>query len=278
MTSFKSILMVLVLLIFGFSVVPSKAYAMSSPYRIGVGDSLSIIVWNEPNLNQKLIDVLPDGTISFPLVGRIQAVGLTSDELARHISHRLQTVFKNSPNVTVIVRSTEKNHFYIMGAVGHPGMIHFVDNITLLQALIMAGGMQVNAKEDSILVLRNNKPMKISFEKIEQGNNLSNNIPIKSGDIIIVPPKIDQIFIMGEVAMPGPYFFEKDMTVMKALIGAHGFTQFASMGSVKIIRENSDGTKKVIHIDIGKIENEKKINPKEYLKPGDLIYVPQRMF
>ena len=65
---------------------------------------------------------------------------------------------------------------------------------------------------------------------------------------------------------------------MQALIQAHGFTQFASLGSVRIIRRKEDGTKTVIHIDIDHIEDEKRTESKEYLKPGDLIYVPQRMF
>ena len=249
----------------------------SRPYQIGVGDGLSIMVWNEPNLDQKLVVVLPDGTISFPLVGRIRAAGYTTDGLSRLIANNLKAVFKKRPSVTVTVQSIGNNIFYIMGAVGHPGIIPFTHNITLIQALIMAGGVTTAGKEDSILVLRNGHSNKISLEDIEKGKHIENNIPIFPGDIIIVPPKTDQIFIMGEVGSPGPYFYDKGMTVMKAIIGARGLNQFAS-SSVRIIRENPDKTKKIIHIDIDDIENEKKTDPKEYLKPGDIIYVPQRMF
>lgn len=274
----KFLALFLFILIISAGIEPKEpAFGGTHPYQIGVGDSLSIMVWNEPSLDQKFVVVLPDGTISFPLIGRIRAAGYTTDGLSRLIANNLKAVFKKRPSVSVTVLAIGNNIFYIMGSVGHPGIIPFTHNITLLQALIMAGGVLTAGKEDSILVLRNGHSTKISLEDIEKGKHIENNIPIQPGDIIIVPPKTDQIFIMGEVVSPGPYFFDKGMTVMKAIIGARGFTQFAS-SSVKIIRENKDKTKKVIHIDIDDVENEKKTDPKEYLKPGDVIYVPQRMF
>lgn len=272
----NSLFMSLIIFLASWTFFQTPAFA-GKPYRIGVGDSLSIMVWNEPGLDQKLVVVLPDGTISFPLVGRIHAAGYTTDSLSRVIANNLKSIFKKKPAVTVTVEAIGNNIFYIMGSVGHPGIIPFNHNISLLQAIIMAGGVTPSGKEDSILVLRKDRTVKISLEDIEQGKHIENNIPIRAGDIIIVPTKTDQIFIMGAVVNPGPYFYDKGMTVMKAIIGAHGFTQYAS-SSVKIIRENKDKTKKIIHVDIDDVENEKKTNPKEYLKPGDVIYVPERMF
>lgn len=255
---------------------PRQALA-SDAYRIGVGDNLSILVWNEAQLNQTLT-VLPDGNISFPLIGTLQAAGYTTEELSRHIATKLTTVFKKRPSVSVIVRSIGNNFFYIMGAVGHSGIISYTHNIDLLQAIILAGGATLSAKKEEVVLIRHNKPKTISIENLEKGQDLQDNFPIHPQDIIIVPIRTDQIFIMGEVAAPGPYYFEKKMTVMKALINAHGFTQFASLGSVKIVRQLPDGTRKIIPIDINKIEDEKRIQKKEYLKPGDMIFVPQRMF
>ncbi|MHB1286918.1 MAG: polysaccharide biosynthesis/export family protein [Leptospirales bacterium] len=256
---------------------PNPVYAKDNHYRIGVGDTLMIFVWDEPKLNQSQT-VLPDGNISFPLIGTMRAVGYSTDALARRISYHLNAVFRKKPDVTVMVKGIGNNFFYITGAVGKPGVVHFTHNIRLLQALILAGGATLAAQEDSVVLIRDNKPRTLSIEDLDQGSDLSNNIPIKPQDIIIVPMKTDQIYIMGEAAMPGPYYFKKGMTVLQALIQAHGFTQFASLGSVRIIRQHKDGTKKIIHIDIDKIENEKKTEAKEYLKPGDFIYVPQRMF
>ncbi|MEC4682991.1 MAG: polysaccharide biosynthesis/export family protein [Nitrospirota bacterium] len=267
----------LFLALFGASILSPVRALATEPYRIGVGDSLSILVWNEPQLTQNLI-VLPDGKVSFPLAGTLQAAGYTTEELSRHIASRLTSVFKKRPSVSVIVRSIGNNFFYVMGAVGHAGIVPFTHNINLLQAIILAGGANLSAKKEAVILIRDNKPRTISIEDLEKGKHLEDNIPIRPQDTIIVPIRTDQIFIMGEVSAPGAYYYEKKMTVMKALINAHGFTQFASLGSVKIVRQRHDGTRKIIPIDINKVESEKKVDKKEYLKPGDMIFVPQRLF
>ncbi len=246
-------------------------------YHIGVGDTLSVTVWEEPKLNG-VFSVLPDGMITMPLLGTFRAAGYTSESLSRHIARRMSAIFRKEPSVTVTVKGMGNNFFYVSGAVGKPGVVPFTHNIRLLQAIILAGGATMAAKEDSIVLIRDNVPRTLSIEKLDQGKDLSQNIRILPQDIIIVPVKTEQIYLMGEVAGPGAYYFNKGMTVMQALIQAHGFTQFASLGSVRIIRKQKDGTKKIVHIDINHIEDEKKTEAKEYLKPGDLIYVPQRMF
>jgi polysaccharide export outer membrane protein len=190
----------------------------------------------------------------------------------------MSAIFRKEPSVTVTVKGMGNNFFYISGAVGKAGVVPFTHNIRLLQAIILAGGATMAAKEDSVVLIRDNVPRTLSIEKLDQGKDLSQNIRILPQDIIIVPLKTEQIYLMGEVAGPGAYYYNKGMTVMQALIQAHGFTQFASLGSVRIIRKQKDGTKKIVHIDINHIEDEKKTESKEYLKPGDLIYVPQRMF
>ncbi len=246
-------------------------------YHIGVGDTLSVTVWEEPKLNG-VFTVLPDGMITMPLLGTFRASGYTSESLSRHIARRMSAIFRKAPSVTVTIKGMGNNFFYVSGAVGKPGVVPFNHNIRLLQAIILAGGATMAAKEDSVVLIRNNVPRTLSIEKLDQGKDLANNIRILPQDIIIVPVKTEQIYLMGEVAGPGAYYYNKGMTVMQALIQAHGFTQFASLGSVRIIRKQKDGTKKIVHIDINHIEDEKKTEPKEYLKPGDLIYVPQRMF
>ena len=254
-----------------------KTGSATELYHIGVGDTLSVTVWEEPKLNG-VFSVLPDGMITMPLLGTFRAAGYTSESLSRHIARRMSAIFRKEPSVTVTVKGMGNNFFYISGAVGKAGVVPFTHNIRLLQAIILAGGATMAAKEDSVVLIRDNVPRTLSIEKLDQGKDLSQNIRILPQDIIIVPLKTEQIYLMGEVAGPGAYYYNKGMTVMQALIQAHGFTQFASLGSVRIIRKQKDGTKKIVHIDINHIEDEKKTEAKEYLKPGDLIYVPQRMF
>ena len=267
-------LILLSFILFAGGASPSRAAGL---YRIGVADLLLVNIWDEPKLNGSY-EVLPDGTITMPLAGTFRAEGFTGPELARRIASRLSAVFRKRPEVTVTVKRMGNNFFYVLGAVGKAGPVAFNHNIRLLQAIILAGGPTLSADEDRVVLIRDNTPRTISIEKLDQGKDLSNNIRIYPQDIIIVPMKTDQIFLMGEVSGPGAYYYNKGMTVMQALIQAHGWTQFASTGSIRIIRKQKDGTKKIVHIDVDHIENEKKTEPKEYLHPGDLIYVPQRMF
>ncbi|MHB1564551.1 MAG: polysaccharide biosynthesis/export family protein [Leptospirillum sp.] len=283
MNTIKKFITVLSALLFLAATMLSPTNSMASKskddpdYTIGVGDVLSILVWDQASLNQE-ITVLPDGNISFPLIGNIRAAGNTSKSLAQKIANRLNVIFRKRPSVTVIVRSIGNDFFYIMGAVGHAGIIPYTHRTRLLQAIILAGGTVYGAKTDSILLIRNNHTQTVSIEDLEKGRHLEKNIEIEPQDVIIVPMSTDQIYIMGESNAPGPYFYTKGLTVLQALLNAHGFSQFASLGSVKIIRQEKDGSKKIIHVDIDHIENEKGTEKKEYLKPGDLIYVPQRMF
>ena len=267
----------LLLLSFVLFLAGASPSLAASLYRIGVADSLLVNVWDEPKLDGAY-EVLPDGTITMPLAGTFRAEGYTGPELARRIANRLSAVFRKRPEVTVTVKGMGNNFFYISGAVGKTGPVPFSHNIRLLQAIILAGGASPAADEDHVVLIRDNRPRTLSIEKLDQGKDLANNIRIYPQDVIIVPMKTDQIYLMGEVTAPGAYYYNKGMTVMQALIQAHGWTQFASTGSIRIIRKKKDGTKKIVHIDVDHIENEKKTEPKEYLHPGDLIYVPQRMF
>ena len=180
------------LLFVAAGVSPSWAAGL---YRIGVADSLLVNVWDEPKLNGGY-EVLPDGTITMPLAGTFRAEGYTGPELARRIANRLSAVFRKRPEVTVTVKGMGTNFFYISGAVGKTGPVAFSHNIRLLQAIILAGGASPAADEDHVILIRNNQPRSLSIEKLDQGKDLSNNIRIYPQDIIIVPMKTDQIYLM----------------------------------------------------------------------------------
>ncbi|MHB8422757.1 MAG: polysaccharide biosynthesis/export family protein [Leptospirales bacterium] len=269
--------MLTLIISFVFLGLVSVSVYADEPFVIGVGDTLTISVWEDEKLNGVLM-VLPDGTISMPLLGNFRAAGYTCAALANHIATKLNSVFRKKPLVTVAIQGMGNYFFYIIGSVNKPGPTPFTHNIRLLEAIALSGGVTMDANEDSVVLVRNNRTRTISIEKLDKGKDLSNNIRIKPQDIIIVPAKTEQIYLMGEVSSPGAYYFNKNMTVMQALIQAHGLTQFASSGSIRIIRRLKNGDKKIIHIDLNHIQNEKKAEPKEFLKPDDLIYVPERMF
>jgi len=172
-----------------FSSNPSFAGPQSSPYLIGPEDVLHIYVWKEQDLTQDII-VLPDGKITFPLVGEIQAEGRTVMELKDVITQRLQD-FVTAPEVTVVVREIHSRRIYAMGKLITPGPYPLVAGMTVVQALAAAGGFAEWADEKNILVIRREgeKEVQYKFDYKEyiSGKNLEQNILLKPNDTIVVP-------------------------------------------------------------------------------------------
>ncbi len=161
----------------------------SNAYLIQPGDILEISVWKEPDL-LKTVLVIPDGGLSFPLVGQTQAAGKSVAELQTLIAEELNKYIPD-PVVTVAIRELSGNKVYVVGQVQRPG--EFVANryLDVVQALSMAGGMTPYAAANKIKVLRreNGELTAIPFRygDIEKGEDLEQNIILQSGDVVLVP-------------------------------------------------------------------------------------------
>ncbi len=163
--------------------------ASSSRYKIGPGDVLEISVWKEPDLEKRLV-VLPDGVVSFPLMGSFKAENKTIDEIQDLITTKLEKVLVE-PIVSVSLLSFESQQIYVIGKVNRPGAFTVNGAIDVMQALSLAGGMATFADQDSINILRreNGKLTAIQFDysDIENGEKLEQNIILKKGDVVVVP-------------------------------------------------------------------------------------------
>jgi polysaccharide export outer membrane protein len=159
-------------------------------YTIGPGDVIYISVWKNEELT-KLLTVLPDGKISFPLIGELMAEGKTVAELKKEVEERLSPRFILNPVLTVEVRQVNSMLIYVIGKVNHPGRFALNSNINVLQALSMAGGLNPFAKRNSIKIFRETGGKTAVFEfrydDVSDGINLEQNIPLKKGDVIVVP-------------------------------------------------------------------------------------------
>jgi len=159
------------------------------PYRLNPGDILMISVWNEDALQREIM-VLPDGTISFPLVGILKVANKTPGQVQAEIKKKLSRLIPD-PEINLAVRAVEGNHIFIIGKVGRPGRFPMMRPTDVVQALSLAGGFTPYAKTEEIQILRRtgNKQKVISFDysKIAEGQALESNILLKSGDTIVVP-------------------------------------------------------------------------------------------
>lgn len=154
-------------------------------YKVGSGDSLRIFVWKEPDLTQN-VTVRIDGRITVPLLGDLIANGKTSAALASEITTQLSKFVEN-PLVTVVVGQAESARFFMIGEVKNPGPHPLVANLTIVQALALAGGFQQFAKKDEILLIRGSHATKINFDKLQDGSDLAQNFILEAGDTVVVP-------------------------------------------------------------------------------------------
>jgi len=161
-----------------------------SVYRLNPGDKLEITVWQEENLKQEVV-VLPDGTISFPLVGHVPAAGKTTEDLVRLLQERLDKFIPDS-EINVRLLAAEGNLVYVTGEVAHPGQFIMKGPMDVMQALSMAGGLTAFAKKNSIIVLRRQadgqtRSFPFEYGDVEDGENIESNILLQSGDTIVAP-------------------------------------------------------------------------------------------
>ena len=160
-------------------------------YVIGAEDVLEISVWQNEDLS-RTVTVRPDGKISLPLINDVQAAGLTTDQLKRALIAKLKP-FAQSPDVAVIVQQINSWKIFIQGEVNSPGVFSLRSNTTISQAITMAGGFTEYAKKRKIQVIRNilgsqgKEIIKINYNKIISGRDMSQDIYLKPGDTIIIP-------------------------------------------------------------------------------------------
>ena len=158
-------------------------------YTIGPMDVLEIHVWKEPDFSRTLL-VRPDGQITMPLIGDIQASGMSTLALKNLISIKLKRFLVN-PEVTVLLEESNSKKFYIIGKVNLPGTYPLNYNMTVLQALSVAGGLAEWADKDSIRIIRRSGGKKVilkfDYDRAISGKNLEQNILLKPNDTIIVP-------------------------------------------------------------------------------------------
>ncbi len=162
---------------------PDKAY------KVGAGDVISLSVWKDQTLSRQ-VTVLPDGTVSLPLIGQIVAGGKSVTELEQEIAGRIKKYLPD-PVFDVSVMQVNSMLIYVLGKVKNPGQIPIQTDITVLQALAIAGGLGDFADEDSIKIIRkeNNQTRSFPFEydRIIKGEKLEQNIQLQRGDVVLIP-------------------------------------------------------------------------------------------
>jgi polysaccharide export outer membrane protein len=274
----------------------SPAPAGESDYQIGPGDILSVTVYGHPDLTQTIL-VQPDGTFTFPLVGRVKGSDLTPAELEKKLGILLARGFIRNPQVTVVVQEFRSKTVYVVGEVARPGPYPLSGRTSLLELLAKAGGT-ANAGSE-VVIVRPPKGAAVSgpvlpadvaaqaagatgaegeappdAPKAEvfrvamgaiQAGELDKNLALQPNDTVFVPPAA-KAFVTGEVRSPGAYAWFPGLTARQLISLAGGLTPDGSDGRLKVVR-TVDGKAK-----------EDKIKLDEPVKPGETLVVRRRLF
>jgi len=172
----------------------AKEIVQNTDFLLGPEDVLEITVWRNQDLSRQTV-VRPDGMVSMPLIGDVQASGMTATQLAAKIADRLKE-FKESPAVSVSVKEVNSYNVFILGEVQKPGKYQLKSHTSVLQAIALAGGFTLYASKNKMQVVTaevngDGRPHEIRipvrYDELLSGKGERGNFVLKSGDIVVVP-------------------------------------------------------------------------------------------
>jgi len=240
-----NLVLMIVGLFFIFACISNAQNIDDNLYKIGIDDVIEINVINQPEL-RALTSVSADGTITFPYIGTVHVTGLTISEVKEEITKRLSEGFVKYPVVTVSLVKSMSRKIYTYGEVSRRGEVPFEENMTVMKALSILGGVSQDGKFGRMIIRRMQKDNKSYKELAETDLNdgllidkTIENMILRPDDILVVE-RNKTFLIEGEVVNRGRFVLEKDITVLRALLQAGGVTENGKYGKVKV-REKQEG-------------------------------------
>jgi polysaccharide biosynthesis/export protein len=253
-----------------------------SDYKIGRQDLLEINVFDLKELDQT-VRVADDGSITIPLIGRLDVAGRTKGDLEALITKLLEERFVRNPQVTIFVKEYESKKVAVSGAVKKPDTYEMLGEKTLLEMISKAGGLDKDLGKEIIIFRQDEdgstRRLAVNLDRLVYEADPSLNVRVEPGDIIYVPSieKV-RIFVSGAVKNPNLYEVPRaePVTVLKAITLAGGTTDRASERRVQVIRTAPGGGRTTIRVDLRKIKRGKAEDP--VLQKDDLVLVPEAFF
>jgi polysaccharide export outer membrane protein len=168
---------------------PEVSGPTKPPYLLKEGDVLEVSVWQEDSLRKEL-RVLPDGSITFPLVGRVEVAGLPSEAAEKKVAEKLKP-YLSDPVVKGVISNITGTRMYVIGNVTRPGPVTLDVPMTVLQVLSLAGGLGRFADENAIKILREGangvETLHVRYSDLIKAKDLSTNVQLRAGDTLLVP-------------------------------------------------------------------------------------------
>ena len=271
-------------------------------YRIGPNDVIDIKVEHAPELSQTF-RVTAAGTFLMPVVGRVSAAKKTTEELAQLIADSLRGEYLKDPRVSVSVKEFNSRSFFIQGSVRSPGVFQIEGRPTMLELLTLAGGLTEAHGGTAYIIRRIKEPAETepgtdvrptatandangdSDGEVERPKyelrsaningllkgRFDQDVLLEPGDIINIPVS-DVFFVAGEVNAPGSFALKEGTTLRQAISLAQGTNYKAALGNGIIFRENENGKREEVRVNIGAVMSGKKEDIP--IAANDIIMVP----
>jgi polysaccharide biosynthesis/export protein len=239
-------------------------------YRIGAGDSIRVSVFQNPNLGLET-RVAEDGTITYPLIGKVSLAGMTVAAAEQVIATALERGrYIQSPQVNILPLAIRSSQVSVLGQVGKPGRFPLETfNTRVSEMIAIAGGITAGAADVAILTgERDGKAYRkeIDIPSLFLENKLDNDVMVHGGDVIYVH-RAPMYYVYGEVNRPGSYRVEREMTVRQALVQGGGPTQRGNERSLRLYRRGADGKLEITAPGLDAL-----MQPDDVLKIGESIF------
>jgi polysaccharide export outer membrane protein len=245
-------------------------------YVLGPQDQLKITVFDEPDLSN-VYRVDSDGYITFPMLSKVLAVGITPAELQDRIKTMLAAGYIKNPQVRVEVEGYKSQSVIVSGEVRSPGKVPMTGAMTLIEALAAAGSPTSSASNEvSISRQKRNAAGAVPDEndvdiirvnlKLLQLGQAGRDIQLQDGDLINIP-KAQTFYMIGQIRNPGSLVWEPGMTVQQAIALAGGLNERGSDRRIKADRFGPDGKVKEVSLNL-----------EDKVEPNDTIKIPAKIF
>ncbi len=271
------------LLLFASVALAGGPAARAQEYVIGPRDVLKVTVWGQEDLSKEY-PVDPDGYVSFPLIGRTRAAGLTPTAFAAELRARLEKDYLVNPQVLVSVKEHLSQKVHVSGEADKPGVYYLSGPTTVRDIISRAGGLSKMAASQIVLLRAESlrgaegkapEAVRLSVARVLAGDP-AENVAVSDGDTLVVP-KGNTYFVFGEVRKPGAYQLDKDTNVLEGITLAGGFTDKAAPGRVRVIRSTPDG-QHVIRVDMNDVIKGNQRDRAILLRENDVVVVPESFF
>lgn len=273
----------------GAQLLPRSMEALDDTYKFKVGDQIVYQVPEDGDLPVKRL-VMDTGQVNLPYLGKVDARGLTSKQLAYKIKPMLEKEYYKSATVLIALDTERKfrGKAYIFGAVSQPGAIQIPTDevLTVSRAILKVGGFAPSADRTTVRVERQSddgkETMTVNMAQVIDEGLDEQDVVVQPNDFIVVTNQASRgrVYVTGEVMRPGPLPLppENPLMVSDAILSAGGFQEFADKGKVRVIRktgEDASDTKEMV-VDVAAVLEKGKLEEDMELQEGDRVIVRAR--